>query len=486
MKKIILALVASCSMTSAFSQAPVIIQRDPEIEQMVKDVSADSLQAYIYKLVSFGTRHTLSTQKDANRGIGAAKYWVLGKFNQYAKQSGGRLTARIDSTTYQPDNRRVDTPINLGNVVATLKGTDPRDKRIFIISGHLDNMRTNVMDRAGDAPGANDDGSGTAAVMECARVMSKRSFPATIIFVAMSGEEQGLLGARYMAEKAKKENWNIEAVLNNDIMGSNNSNGTNIINNTRVRVFSEGMPAYEMDKNGAYIRQYGLENDGKARQLARYMKEVSERYVDNLEVVMIYRNDRFGRGGDHTPFVENGFAAVRVTEMNENFTHQHQDVRTENGIKYGDLPEYMDFEYLRKNTAMNLVNLANLAKAPAMPEEVAIETSGLGDNTTSLNWKQPASGKAQGYYVMIRETTSPVWQKKLFTSATAINIPYSKDNFFFAVQAVGPNGNESLPVIPKVIRRPAQQAQAQPAAAQPASAPAPEKGKAKKTKAAKK
>jgi hypothetical protein len=235
-------------------------------------------------------------------------------------------------------------------------------------------------------------------------------------------------------------------------MGSNNSNGTNIINNTQVRVFSEGLPAYELDKNGASIRQYGLENDGKARQLARYMKEVGERYVDHLEVVMIYRNDRFGRGGDHTPFVENGFAAVRVTEMNENFYHQHQDIRTEKGIKYGDLPEYMDFEYLRKNTAMNLVNLANLAKAPAVPAAVAYEFKGL-PNTTSISWKQPASGKTKGYYVMIRETTSSVWQKKLFTAATEINVPYSKDNYLFAVQSVNQEGNESLPVVPKVVPR---------------------------------
>ena len=234
-------------------------------------------------------------------------------------------------------------------------------------AGILDNMRTNVMDRTGDAPGADDDGSGTSAVLECARIMSKHSFPATIIFVAVSGEEQGLFGSTYMADKAKKENWNIEAVLNNDIMGSNNSNETNIIDNTRVRVFSEGIPAYETEKNVARIRALGLENDRKSRQLARYVKEIGERYVDNLEVVMIYRNDRFLRGGDHTPYLQHGFTAVRITEMNENFTRQHQDVRIENGIQYGDLPQHIDYEYLRKNTAMNLANLANLAKAPAVP-----------------------------------------------------------------------------------------------------------------------
>ena len=434
--------------TTTHSQT--IIQRDPEIEKMVKEVNADSLKAHIYKLVSFGTRNTLSTQSDPNRGIGAARNWVLQKFNEFAKKSNGRLTAFIDTTTLQKGGR-VDTTLLLGNVMAILKGTDTADKRIFVISGHLDNMRSSVMDRVGDAPGANDDGSGTAAVIESARVMSQRSFPATIIFVALSGEEQGLLGAKFMATKAKTEGWNIEAVLNNDIMGSNNTSETNIIDNTRIRVFSEGIPAYETEKNIRNIRQLGLENDGKARQLARYAKEIGERYVDNLEVVMIYRNDRFLRGGDHTSFIEQGYAAVRFTEMNENYYHQHQNVRVENGIQYGDLPEFMDFEYLRKNTAMNLSNLANLSKAPAMPEDVKIEVRRL-SNYSSLSWKAPKTGKTKGYYVLVRETTSPVWQKKFFTTETNYNLPFSKDNYFFAVQSVNETGNESLAVVPGVGR----------------------------------
>jgi Zn-dependent M28 family amino/carboxypeptidase len=447
---IIIILVATGLWLSG--QSPLIVRRDPQLEAMVNEVSPDSLRSYVHALVGFGTRNTLSAQRDPRRGIGAARLWVLSKFNQFAKQSGGRLTAVIDSTTYAADGRRVDTAINLGNVVATLKGTNALDKRIFLISGHLDNMRSNVMDRTGDAPGANDDGSGTAAVIECARIMSKQSFPATIIFIAVSGEEQGLLGANYMATKAKKLGWNIEAVLNNDIMGSNNSSETNIINNTQVRVFSEGLPYYELEKNAAGIRQLGLENDGRSRQLARYVKETGERYVDNLQVVMIYRNDRFLRGGDHTPYVENGFPAVRITEMNENYTRQHQDVRTENGVAYGDLPEHIDFEYLRKNTAMNLVNLANLAKAPATPEEVLVDVQTLG-NFTQLHWKAPLTGSTKGYYGLIRETTSAVWQKKIFTNALEMRLPYSKDNFFFAVQSVNAAGNESLPVVPHVPPR---------------------------------
>jgi hypothetical protein len=281
--------------------------------------------------------------------------------------------------------------------------------------------------------------------------MSKQSFPATIIFVAVSGEEQGLLGAGYLADKMKKNNQNLDAMLNNDIVGSNNSNETGIIDNTRVRVFSEGLPFFELDKNAANIRTLGLENDGKARQLARYVKEIGERYVDNLEVVMVYRNDRFLRGGDHTPFVERGFSAVRITEMNENFNHQHQDLRTENGIRYGDLVEFMDFEYLRKNTAMNLAVLSNLAKAPAVPQEVKVDAKNL-TNSTALTWKAPKAGAAKGYYILIRETTSAFWQKKIFTTQNSISLPYSKDHYFFAVQAVGNAGNESLAVVPGVSR----------------------------------
>ena len=449
MKKIVLVLVIT--FFAAHAKAQQIIDRDPSITALVKDVSPDSLKMYISTLVAFGTRNTLSTQTDAKRGIGAARKWVLGKFNEFAKKSNGRLTAFIDTSTLPANGKRVDAPLLLGNVVATLKGTDTADKRIFIISGHLDNMRTNVMDRTGDAPGANDDGSGSAAVIECARLLSTHEFSATIIFVTVSGEEQGLLGAYYMAQKAKAQNWQIAAVLNNDIMGSNNSNETNIINNTQVRVFSEGLPYYEIDKNAQSIRQLGLENDGISRQLARYVKETGERYVDNLQVIMVYRPDRFLRGGDHTPYLENGFAAVRITEMNENFTRQHQNVRQENGIAYGDLIEHIDFEYLRKNTALNLCSLANLAKAPAQPEAVNIEIKKLG-NITNLSWQQPKTGKAKGYYVLVRETTSAFWQKKIFTTQLQMELPYSKDNYFFAVQSVSGDSNESLPVVPGISR----------------------------------
>jgi len=433
------------------SFAQTIIQRDPEIEQMVKEISSDSLRSYINTLVSFGTRSTLSSVTNKKRGIGAARDWAVQKFNEFAKSSSGRMTAYVDTTTIAADGKRVDVPTNLGNAMAVLKGTDPNDNRIYIISGHLDSRVTDVMNRTADAPGANDDGSGVSAVIECARIMSKHPFPATIIFVAVSGEEQGLLGSAYLANQARAKNWNVDAMLNNDIVGSNNSNETNIIDNTRLRVFSEAFAVSDTGRAALNIRNLGLENDSKSRQLARYVKETGERYVDNLEVVMVYRSDRFLRGGDHIPFLQKGYTAVRLTEMNENFNHQHQDLRTEKEIVYGDLPQFMDFEYLRKNTGVNLSTLANLAKAPSMPQDVKIEVRNL-TNSTTLNWKAPKNGKSKGYYVLMRETTSPVWQKKIFTTETTITLPYSKDNYFFAVQSVNESGNESLSVIPGVGR----------------------------------
>ncbi|MBU1822267.1 MAG: M28 family metallopeptidase [Bacteroidetes bacterium] len=438
---------AAVFLTPLSSHSQTIVQRDPAIVQLIDQVSADSLKAHVEKLVSFGTRQTLSGTQ-GKRGIVPAREWILSKFNDYGKQAGGRLTATIDTWTLQPDGRRIDKPVDMGNVMATLKGTDPNDDRVFMVSAHMDSRVTNVMNRTDDAPGANDDGSGTAAVIELVRVMSRQNFPATIVFVAFSGEEQGLLGASHLAQRVVDEKWNLEALLNNDIMGSNNSHDTKLINNTIVRVFSEGLSGFETDKRAASVRQYGLENDGKARTLARYVKEIGERYVDHLEVRMIYRNDRYLRGGDHTPFVNKDFAAVRITEMNENFEHQHQDLRTEDGIVYGDKVEFMDFEYLRKNTAMNLANLANLAKSPMQPQNVTMDVRSL-TNTTKIYWQAPKTGKVKGYYILMRETHWPTWQKKIFTDKQGMELPYSKDNYFFAVQAVSEDGNEGLPVIPK-------------------------------------
>ena len=406
MKKILSFIILSSVITNGNAQ--VIIQKDPAIEKMVSEVNADSIKSYINKLVSFGTRQTLSATTDLKKGIGAAREWIISEFKNFAANNKN-MNVELDKWTLPADGKRVDVNADAANAMAILHGTDTADKRVFIISGHMDSRVTDIMNRTSEAPGANDDGSGTAAVIECARVMSKYSFPATIIFVAVCGEEQGLYGSEHLADRAKQNNWNVEAMLNNDIIGSNNSNETNIIDNTKVRVFGEGLPAVDVEKKAATIRQNGLENDGASRQLARYVKEIGERYVANLEVVMIYRADRFA-WRRQIPFLQKGFAAVRITEMNENYTRQHQDVRVEKNIQYGDLPEFIDYEYLRKNAALNLSALANLAKSPE-PRDVKIDIKNL-SNSTYLYWKPSSTGKINGYYILMRETTSAQWQKK--------------------------------------------------------------------------
>ncbi len=443
MRKILFTLILGICSLGSFAQQAVI--RNPEVQRLVQQVSADSLKKYIYDLSSFHSRHTLNT--DEKNGMIAAQRYVLKKFNEFAQASNGRMTAQIEEFVTPGDGRRIVADSKVANVVATLKGTNPNDKRIFIVSGHLDSRNRDVMDAAGAAPGANDDGSGVAVVMELARVLAQKEFSASILFVAFTGEEQGLKGATYLAEKAKTEGWQIEAVLNNDIVGNSNSSETLISNNTVMRVFSETVPLAEDERGAAIRRSTNSDNDSPSRQLARYIKEIGERYVDHMDVKLIYRSDRFLRGGDQTPFMRNGFTAVRMSEMNENFLHQHENVRVENGIQYGDLPEFMDFEYLRKVSAVNLSSAASLANSAGMPQEVRIDVRGL-TNKSDLNWKAPTQGKVKGYYVLMRETSSSMWEKKFFTTETSISLPYSKDNYFFAVQSVSETGDESLAVFP--------------------------------------
>ncbi|AGA78813.1 M28 family metallopeptidase [Echinicola vietnamensis] len=448
MKKILLIILIMVPF-SVFSQVQIMHQ-NTEIADMVQEISPSKLEEYIQGLVSFGTRHSLSVDQEG-RGIEAARQYVLSTFESFEEASGGRLSAKIDYFTVEKDGRRIPEDVRMGNVMATLKGTDPADDRIFIVSGHLDSRVSDIMNAESDAPGANDDGSGVAALMEMARIMSKRSFSATIIFVAVSGEEQGLKGAAHLARKAKEEGWNLAAMINNDMIGNSASSGTQLRDNTRVRVFSEGVPLHETEEM-AKLRQYtNGENDSKSRQLARYIKEIGERYVAQLEVKLVYRNDRFLRGGDHTPFSKEGFTAVRICEYNENYTQQHQDLRTADKVQYGDLPEHIDYEYLRKNSGVNLAVLASLASAPSVPQEVGIDVSEL-TNSTTLRWEEPENGKAKGYYVLMRETSSPVWEKKFFTDALSMTLPYSKDNYFFAVQAVGEGMVESRAVFPAPVR----------------------------------
>ena len=446
-KKLLTLLLAVLS-PSLFAQT--ITQRNPEIAELVSEVSSDSLENYVRTLASFTSRHTLN--RDEKNGMPAAQRFVLNKFNEFAKQSGGRMTAEIENFTIPADGRRITEDSPAANVIATLKGTNPADDRIFVISGHMDSRNKNVMDADGIAPGANDDGSGTAAVIELARILAKKEFSATILFVAFTGEEEGLKGATYLADKAKEMGWNIAGVLNNDIIGNSNSSETLISDNLKMRIFSETIPTFETEQMSRQRAYTNAENDSKSRQLARYIKEVGERYVDQFEVKLIYRSDRFLRGGDQTAFARNGFTAVRMSEMNENFYHQHENVRVENGIQYGDLPEFMDFEYLRKVSAVNLASLSSLANSAGVPEEVQIDVRGL-TNKSILLWKAPKIGKVKGYYVLMRETSSPMWERKFFTTETTLTLPYSKDNYFFAVQSVAEDGEESMAIFPSPLSR---------------------------------
>lgn len=428
---------------------------NPQIQKMVREISAANIEATIRKLVGFGTRHSLSDTASDTRGIGAARRWIKSEFERYARESGGRLQVEFDEFT-QPPVARVPKPTQLVNVVATLPGRQVESKdRIFVVSGHYDSCvcAQDLLDGTSDAPGANDDASGTAAVMEMARVMSKYEFDATLVFMTVAAEEQGLLGSTHWAEMAKQKNLNIAGMITNDIIGSSHAEDGHI-DNTHVRLFAEGVqPVKELSSELRTLLQTGGENDLPTRQLARSIKEVAERYVAGMTVTVVYRKDRYLRGGDHSPFLERGFAAVRMTEPNEDYKHQHQKVRTENGVKYGDLPEYDDFNYIAQVARVNAAALAQLALAPAAPANVEVETARL-ENDTTLRWKANKEPDLAGYQIVWRETTSPFWQHKQFVgNVSSFTIKgLSKDNYLFGVEAVDKDGNASVAVYPRPFR----------------------------------
>lgn len=420
-----------------------------EIQKMIREVSATRIEADIRKLVSFGTRNTLSEQDNPARGIGAARDWIFGEFQKITADCGNCLIIEKQSFT-QPKANRIPEPTVLTNVIATLKGTT-NPERVYVVSGHYDSMCTSPTDAKCDAPGANDDASGTAAVIELARVMSKRKFDATIVFMAVPGEEQGLLGAAYFAEQAKLQSMDIEGMFTNDIIGGVTTK-KNSPNRDRVRVFSEGVPSNETEQQANTRRSVGGENDSASRQLARYIKEQSDRYLKTFKVWMIYRRDRYGRGGDHIPFLERGFTAVRITEVDEDYTHQHQNVRTENGIFYGDTPEFVDFIYTANVARVNLISLASLANAPARPKNVTI-VNRL-SNDTELKWDANKDEDLVGYEIVWRETSAPEWTNSTgvgnVTNYVVKNM--SKDNYFFGVRSVDKSGNKSPISFPRPVR----------------------------------
>ena len=425
---------------------------DPQIAAALHEVSPARIQQTIEKLVSFETRSTLSSDMPASSGKGATATaeWIRSEFERYAKACNGCLEVKTHEFTQEP-GPRIPTPTKITNVYAVLRGTDPANAgRIYLVSGHYDSRDSDNNDTKGAAPGANDDGSGTAVSLECARVLSQHRFLATIIFLTVAGEEQGLYGSAHFAKMAKAAGWDLEAVLNNDIVGGDRTPGDTSQDAHVVRVFSEGIPSSADEKQLKMIRALGGESDGPSRQLARYVGSVAKEYLPptTFSPLLVFRHDRYLRGGDHSSFNAEGFAAVRLTEFRENYNHQHQNVRTENGIEYGDLPKFVDYDYTANVARLNAATLASLASGPAPPANVRLLTKEL-QNDSTLAWEPSPGGLATGYEVLWRDTTAAEWQHvKPVGNVAKATLPLSKDDVVFAVRALDARGHRSLAIVP--------------------------------------
>lgn len=410
---------------------------------MLSQIDPKRIEAIITKLVSFGTRHTLSSQTDPNRGVGAARDWIASQMQTFAATSGGQMTVSTPSYI-QPIADRVPFPVRITNVVATLKGsTDPN--RVYVVSGHYDSRNTDPNNFSDDAPGADDDASGVAVSLELARVMARHKPAATIMFVAVAGEEQGLFGSNFMAETMKNASVDVQGMLDNDIVGSSTGDdGTK--NPTLLRMFCSGIPQTETFQQVTARANIGGENDSPARELGRFIAEVAQNNATGMRVQTIWRPDRFLRGGDHLSFLRNGYPAVRFTEPAENFAHQHQDVRVQNGVQFGDLIEFVDFDFTAGVARVNGAGLWSLANAPRTPRGVVIDTRQL-DNNSTLRWTNDP--QAASYEVVWRPTDQTFWTHAIpVGKVTSVTLKLSKDNVDFGVRAVGQNGMKSPAAFP--------------------------------------
>jgi hypothetical protein len=427
-------------------------QTDKKIYEIIDKISEENIKNHIIKLANFGTRNTFSDTISNKRGIGAARRWIKNEFDLISKNCNDCLEVfyQKDYVTTN-DGERVPKDTWIVNVVAIQRGTK-YPNRFIIMSGDIDSRNSDTMDYVGDAPGANDNASGMAATIESARVLSKYQFESSIIYVGLSGEEQGLFGGKGLADFAVKNNWEIIGVLNNDMIG--NIEGVNgVIDNRSFRIFSEPTPANETERNRKLRRFYGGEVDGNSRQLARYVEKNTKTYMPEMNPILIYRLDRFGRGGHHRPFNDLGFAGIRIMEANENYNRQHQNIRTENGIKYGDVVEGINFGYAKKLTSVNAINLASLAWAPPAPTKVLI--GGIVEPNVRLRWEKINDSNIIGYKIYWRNTTSPQWEFSRFVG-NVDNFELEGiviDNYFFGVAAVGTDGHESIVVFPEDIIR---------------------------------
>jgi hypothetical protein len=442
--------LALCCVRSAAADAPAPPLLDPAVTAALARISAAELRATDARLVAFGTRSTFSETSPRGRGIFAADAYVLERFRQIARSSGGRMTAAYDSYLQPADpKKRIPRAVEIRSVVATLKGDDPSG-RTYVMSSHIDSRNSNNDDGVHDAPGADDNGSGTAAVVEAARVLATVPLHATVIFACFDSEEQGLFGSAHLAKVLKDAHVDVAGDVNNDIIGASVGDD-GVKRDDVVRIFSEALPA---GTDPARVNVIGGENDSPSRELARFAKEVGDAYPTGLRGMMIYRADRFLRGGDHESFNAQGFAAIRFVEPVEDFKHQHQDVRVENGVQYGDLMQYMDFDYLAKVTRYNVATIASLALAPAAPS-VSVETKVL-TNDTTLTWA--GVPRAARYEVLRRATTDPFWTNVEVTvggtaaQRTSVTIPFSKDNWLFGVRSVDAEGHRSVVAYPTPVR----------------------------------
>jgi len=418
---------------------------EDEVTAMLDEISPENIEAIISKLVSFGTRHTLATFNSSTRGIHAARDWIASEMRGYAEESEGRMTVEVQSYL-QGVASRIPFPTVISNVLATVKGSETPEK-VYVMTGHYDSRVTDVLNYEADSPGANDDASGVAIAMELARILAKRQPKSTIILAAVAGEEQGLYGAGYLAQTLKNSSTNVEGMLNCDIVGSSTGDRGQKDPYT-IRAFAQGPPPSESTTRAAQRLQIGGENDSPARELARFSAEVAGNNATGMSIAIIYRLDRFLRGGDHTPFLQAGYPAIRYTEPNENFNHQHQDLRTENGTVYGDLIEFVDFDYTARVGKVNLATLWALSEAPSMPRNVTVDTTVL-DNDTRLKWIVSNHTNVAGYEVVWRPVTSSLWSRVVDVGKVgAVTLPLSKDNVIFGVRTVGTNGYKSPAVYP--------------------------------------
>ncbi len=439
---------------------------DPRIVRALLTIQPAHIEQTIKTLVGFGTRSTLSSvEKDLppGQGINAAADWIAAQFDQISQECGGCLEVHRDTFT-EPATERIPQPTTITNIYAVLRGSDPvQAKRMVLVTGHYDSRDSNILDARGAAPGANDDASGVAVSLECARALSKLHLPATVVFVAVAGEEQGLNGSSHLAKLARSEGWQLEAVLNNDIVGGNTTPGDALQLKDRVRVFSEGVPVAATTEQARRIRALGEESDSPSRQLSRAILDADRTYFPLVSGApftpfLIFRPDRYLRGGDHTSFNREGFAAVRFTEWREDFNHQHQNVIVppagSSDPILGDLIQFVDFSYVANVAKLNAATLATLAASPGEPAKVAISTKTL-ENGTTLQWEAPAGAAASIHYELLwRETTSSDWQFAKTIAATpdgapvSVTVPISKDNVIFGVRSVDAAGHRSIVVVP--------------------------------------